>query len=214
MQLTVKSLPNYQDKNQAVMGQPAIVRAAFDEFTIADGGVSGNIELSGTTLWVQPSNYRASALMTLEEATETIKQKLTIQKASQLAFADAQKQAESLTKEGLSSLSAVGVATRQTAVLNEAELASLFIKDAPKDGLATWAVQTDIGASVMAGGAIGVEAKSRMSEQDKAMAALMIKNVAAQDYLEDYLHHLRSVHAVELNEKALKGSQDHFGVIL
>lgn len=204
MKLSVKELPNYKETGQDILGQPAIVRAAFDEFTIADGSVSPNIDLSGTTLWLQPSNHRPSALMTPENASEEIKARLVKEKASQLALEAAKKEAATLTKDNLSGLTAVGMATRQTSVLSDAERASLFSTPASEGGIVAWAVQTDIGASVMAGGAVQTEAQSRMSPAEKSAAAAMMKNVAGQDLLEDYLHYLRTVHAVQTNDEALK----------
>lgn len=204
MKLSVKELPNYKETGQDILGQPAIVRAAFDEFTIADGGVSPNIDLSGTTLWLQPSNHRPSALMTLENASEEIKARLVKEKASQLALEAAKKEATTISKDNLSGLTAVGMATRQTSVLSEAERASMFTMPADKGAVVAWAVQTDIGASVMAGGEVQTEAQSRMSPAEKSAAAAMMKNVAGQDLLEDYLQYLRTVHAVQTNDEALK----------
>lgn len=205
--LPIKELKNYQDKNQEIMGQPAIAKAAFDEAIIAEGGVSANIDVAGASIWLQPSNHRASAPMTLEQASGEIKQTLTVQKASELALADAKKQAQSIDKAGLSALTDVGVVTRQNDVLSDEERASLFITDVAKDskeGIVGWAVQTKTGASIMVGGAIETQAQAQMGEQEKAAAANMMKNVLGQDYLEDYLHYLRTVHPVEMNDKVAK----------
>lgn len=205
LKLTMKDLPNYQDKNQAVMGQPAIIAAAFDETTIADGAVSGNVDLVGVTLWVQPSNYRPSAPMSLDEAKADIKARLITEKASELALADAENQAKNFTPADLTKFTAIGVASRQTPVLNESERSSLFIKDSDGDKPAVWAIKTETGASVLVGGKISSEATSRMSDDDRRTAAMMVRNVAAQDYLEDYLHYLRTVNEVQMNEEAVKG---------
>lgn len=205
LKLELKTLKDYQDKNQPIMGQPAIVQAAFDEDTIADSAVSGNIEVAGMTLWVQPSNYRPSAPMSLDEAKTEIKEILLAKKATELALADAQKQAETFNISALPSFTAVGIATRQTAVLNDEERSSLFVHEAKDNAPAAWAVATQTGASVMVGGKINVEATSRMNEQERLMATTMIRNVAAQDHLEDYLHYLRTVHTIEMNDEALKG---------
>lgn len=204
LKLELKTLTDYQDKNQPIMGQPAIMQSAFDEMLIADGGVSGNIDVAGVTLWVQPSNYRPSAPMSLDEAKTQIKEQLVMQKASELALADANSQAKNFAGE-LSGFTAVGMASRQTPVLNDEERSSLFVHDSQDDKPAVWAVATGVGASVMVGGKISVEATNRMSEQERLMATTMIRNVAAQDHLEDYLHYLRTVHTVEMNDEALKG---------
>lgn len=44
-----------------------------------------------------------------------------------------------------------------------------------------------------------------MSPTEQAMASAIIKDNAGQDYLEDYLHYLRSTHEVQVNENVLKG---------
>lgn len=208
MGMTVKTLPNYQDKDQAVMGQPAIIRAAFDETTLAEGGVSANIEVAEATLWVQPSNYRAAAPMSFEEAKSVVQEKLIREKATELALKDAEAQAKALgeafARDKLADFTAVGIANRQTAVLNGDEQGSLFVHEASKDKPAVWAIKTEHGASVMVGGEIGTEAKARLTPEQKQQTALMIKNVVAQDHLEDYLHHLRQTHSVQMNEEVLK----------
>lgn len=205
MNLTVKELPNYKDKGQEILGQSAIIKAAFDEFTIADGVVSPNIELGGTTLWVQPSNYRPSAVMSFDEAKSLIKEQLTTQKATKLALEDANAQAKSFTQEALADFTEVGITTRQNTVFNDAERASLFTTPV-KEGetLVAWAVESEMGASVMVGGKIESQSTERMSADEKSAAAMMMKNVVGQDYLEDYLHYLKEVHTVEMNEEALK----------
>lgn len=205
MNLTVKTVADYKDKGQDVLGQPAIIKAAFDETTIADGAVSPNIDLNGATLWVQPSNFRPSAPMDLATAKEQIKELLTIKKASELALKDAQAQAQAVSKDGLADFTEVGMTTRQNPVFNESERASLFatpVKDG--DELVGWAVQSDTGASVIVGGKIETASSERMSDTEKTAAATMIKSVVGQDYLEDYLHYLKEVHTIELNEDALK----------
>lgn len=205
MKLAVKELPNYKDKGQDVLGQPAIIKAAFDETTIADGTVSPNIDLGGTTLWVQPSNFRPSAPMDLATAKDQIKELLTIKKASELALKDAQAQAQAVSKDGLADFTEVGMTTRQNPVFNESERASLFatpVKDG--DEIVGWAVQSDTGASVIVGGKIETASSERMSDTEKTAAATMIKSVVGQDYLEDYLHYLKEVHTIEINDEALK----------
>lgn len=201
LQLPLQRIDGYQNKDQKIMGQPAIMRAAFDEVLIQDKAVSANIDMMGATLWLEPSNYRPEQPLTRETATQTIKQRLTIQKASELALADAKAQAAAIDPNRLEGLTAVGQVTRQSEMLNEAERASLFSHQAGADGLATWAVMTEVGASVMAGGAI--ESLGLNNNQRQA-ATMMMKNVAGQDYLEDYLRYLKSVHPVQMNDELLK----------
>lgn len=205
MNLTVKQINNYQDKGQEVLGQPAIVQAAFDEFAVQDQAVSANIDLGGATLWVQPSNYRASAPMALEDAKASIKQILSREKAIELAYQDAKTQATAISPEALTDFVHVGMTNRQNPVLNDAERANLFATPVQAgQELVGFAVKTATGASVVVGGKIESHLVERMSPAEKSAAAAMMKNVAGQDYLEDYLHHLKQLHAVQMNDELLK----------
>lgn len=203
--LTAKTLPDYKDKGQEILGQPAIVKAAFDEFTVQDGSVSPNIELGETMLWVQPANFRPSEPMTLETAKTHIKALLTTKKASELALNDAKAQAAAVTKDNLKDFTEVGMTTRQTPVLNDSERASLFATPVKEgDELVGWAVQSETGASILVGGKIEYQSTERMSPAEKSAAATMMKNVVGQDYLEDYLHYLKEVHQIQMNEEVIK----------
>lgn len=204
-QLTVKTLTDYKDKGQEILGQPAIVKAAFDEFTIADGAVSPNIEVGNTMLWVQPANFRPSKPMTLEIAKTHIKALLITKKASELAFDDAKAQANTINKDALKDFSVLGMTTRQTPVLNDSERASLFTTPVKEgDEIVGWAVQSEAGASILVGGKIEYQSTERMSPAEKSAAATMMKNVVGQDYLEDYLHYLKEVHQIQMNEEVIK----------
>lgn len=202
LKMQVKHIANYQDRDQQVMGQPAIMRTAFDEFLIQDKAVSSNIDVAGATLWLEPTNYRPSQPLTRQSAETLVRQRLIIQKASELALADAKAQAAAMTPADLGNLTAVGRVTRQSNALNEAERASLFGQDAGENGFAAWAVPTDVGASVMVGSAI--QRQSNMDAAQRQAVVSTMKNVAGQDYLEDYLYYLRSVHEVQMNDELLK----------
>lgn len=200
MNFEIKQLPNYQHNNP-IMGQPAISRAAFNEFTIQDGSVSANIDLEGSTLWVAPSNYRPKTAMTLEMAKDTIKDTLTVQKASQLAYEDAKTKLDTYE---LSEFTPLGAVSRQSDFLNASELSSLFSHTAPSGETTRWAVIGDEGASVLVGGEIYNDVQSQLTDSQRKAAKARILGVAGQDYLEDYVHYLRQVHKVEINDEVLK----------
>lgn len=211
LQLSTKTLSDYSNTaEQTLLSAPAIKQAAFDSELLAQGGVSANIDLAGTTIWLEPNNYRPSTPMSKAAATDNIKQMLIQQKASALALMDAEAEVKTLTQDGLqpaalAEFTALGSTTRQSPVLNDAERASLFSHKTPsQDGRVAWAVPTDTGVSLMVGGDIATEAKSRMSDSEKSAVATMMKTVAGQDYLEDYLRYLRSVYQVQINDELLK----------
>lgn len=207
MKLTVKTLADYpQTNNQTPLNQPVVIKAAFDEFTIQDQGVSANIELPNNTIWVQPSNYRAASPMSLAQATENIRQTLIKQKASELALAEAQTIAKGVAKDNLSGFDDLGVIGRQSTAITEQERASLFAQEAGADEVAAWAVLTDEGASVFVGGEIQTQSQAQMDETQKTQAASIMRDIVGQDYLSDYVEYLRSVHQVEINKEALSGS--------
>lgn len=205
LNLTVQQLPNYS-ADSTVLAYPVLHKVAFAPDN--QGVVSSDIKLDDSTVWLQPSNYRESTPMTLEQARDTIKQRLTQQKASELAFKVAEQQATALNAGNDSEkaqLTDIGVVSRQSNVLTEAERASLFIHPVTTGENVAWAVLTDTGASLLLGGTIQTETQERMPSAQKTAAAMMMKNVAGQDYLEDYLRYLREeVHEVQTNDELLK----------
>ncbi|MDO5651703.1 MAG: SurA N-terminal domain-containing protein [Moraxella sp.] len=201
--LTAQTIKNYpRTNNRTALPQPAVIAAAFDEFTISDQGVSVNIDLADGVVWVQPSNHRLAVPMTLAEASPIVKDILIKQKASELALVDAKKMAAAVDNGDMNGLSALGIVSRANPAVSRSEAASLFATNAPENKVIGWSVLTDEGATVFAGGSITREQQSRMSDVEKAQAATMMKDVLAQDYLEDYLLYLRSVHGVEINEQS------------
>lgn len=205
LKLTVKTLPNYRKiDNQTTLNQPMVIRAAFDEVAIHERRVSDRIEIADTSVWVQSDNYRPVTPMTLEQAKNDIRQQLTIIKASELAFKEAQSLAKTMDKQTVVQLQSLGLVNRQNPYISDKERLSLFVHKAPTDDVVAWAVLTDEGASVLVGGEITTEAQSRMNDMEKSLAIGMMRNVVGQDRLEDYLHYLRQVHTVQVNEEALK----------
>lgn len=207
MDLTAHTLKDYpQTGNQTPLSMPSVISAAFDEFSIADQSVSPAITLTDKTLWVQPSNYRASAPMTLAEATEDIKQTLTKQRAVKLAFDEAMSVA-STAKENPKPLQIesahVGVATITHPLLTAEERASLFAT--ASDGTDVWAVQTDNGASVVVGLPIVSVSQAQLDDQERAKTASVIRDNVGQDQFEDYLQYLRDVKQkdIVINKEAI-----------
>lgn len=199
--LPMQTQKNYPKTNPSTLTHPAIAQAAFDELLYEQGQVSGDIDLGDSTMWLQPTNHRATKAMTLAEATPTIQQTLTQQKATALAYQAAQALSQNPDRDGFDSL---GLVTRQSGLLQDAERASLFLHKA-KDGTAAWAVETPTGASVLIGGAIEQQTEARMSDSERRSVAQTMQSVVGQDYLQDYLHHLRTVHKVQTNDDLLNG---------
>lgn len=205
LKLSTQTLTDYpKTDNQTALNQPIVIATAFDETLVGSQSVSGNLEVNGQTMWVQPSNYRKSEPMTLDQAKTTITAILTKQKASELALADAQVLVQNFKKDSVSDFVALGNINRNSPVLSDDEKAELFAKPATKDNLVAWAVLTDTGASVLVGGDINTESTARMSDAERTIAGQMMREIAGQDHLEDYLHHLRQTLPIKTNAEALK----------
>ncbi len=203
--LPIVSLNNYtKTNNTSAYNQPAVIAAAFDELTVADQGVSPNLQIENKTVWVQPTNHQASAPMDLTAASPVIKQRLIEEKSIALALQDANAQAAKINENNLSSLQSLGDISRRNPVISDEERGQLFVHPATT-GVAVWTVPTKAGVSIFAGGKITQTSQSVMNPAEQAMASSIIKDNAGQDYLEDYLHYLRSTHEVQINENVLKG---------
>lgn len=202
--LSVQSIKDYPKTNNATaFNQPAVIELAFDELLISENGVSPNIDMADKTAWIQPTNHRMAGEMTLAEARPIIVQKITQDKASKLAMQDAQNMLKTLNSstKGLTNL---GNISRQSPTISDDERPQLFAKDAKDDALAVWAVPTDKGVSVFAGGKIATNRTQVMSDTEKSVASNIIKDNVGQDYLEDYLQYLREVHKVQINDSVLQ----------
>ncbi|MPX53622.1 peptidylprolyl isomerase, partial [Moraxella catarrhalis] len=196
-----------QTNNTTALPQPAVIAAAFDDFTIQDQGVSPNISLGEKNVWVQPTNYEAERPLTFDEAKAQIKQTLAKQKAIELAMADAKKVADEAKNSGVTALMTtsanIGMTTRMNPLLSPLELASLFLNRSA-EGYDVWAVQTEEGASVIVGGVVNDSSESQLSATDRLRAVAVIRDNVGADQLEDYVHYLRESSELVINQDALK----------
>lgn len=203
---TVKTIKNYpQEDNKTELSMPAIVAAAFDESAIADQAVSANLKVAGKVVWLQSTNHQEAKTLSLEEASTLIKERLTQEKASKLAFEEATAKANSAKSDPkalATSTASVGVVGMQSMVLRPAEQASLFLHNTP-DGMSVWAVQTETGASVMVANPIITNSQSSLSPAEKLQASIMIRGNVGQDQLSDYLRYLQDTNEVIINKQAM-----------
>ncbi len=213
--VSLKRIKNYsKENNQSVLSQPAVIKQAFDDFTIQDQAVTAGIEVGTGTAWVQPSNYRPTKTLTLAEATPNITQVLRQQKASALALKDAKqlaagiKTVADIDKQAVK-FQALGETNRQTALLTEKERGLAFSKQAPANGVAAVASATEMGATVVVGDRIKTEPQAQLSELEKSRTASIIRDNLGQDQLQDYLEYLRLVYKVEINETNMANAQDN-----
>lgn len=211
--LTVAQIAAYpQTDNDTALNQPAIIAAAFDDFTIQNQGVSPNILVGEKNIWLQPSNYQPARALSFDEAKPVIKQRLIQQKASKLAMAAAQQAVEAAKASPaelarLTTPSAnIGMSTRINPLLDSLELASLFLNQSGNDK-DVWAVQTESGASVIVGGKVQKSSESPLSAEDRMRVVAVIRDNIGADQLEDYVHYLRQSSEVVINEDALKAQQ-------
>lgn len=209
----LKRIKDYRkDNNTSVLAQPAVIKQAFDEFTIQDQAVTTGIEVGGGTAWVQPTNYRPTQTLTLAAATPIITQRLRQQKASAMALKDAKqlaagiKTVSDINKQKVK-FQALGEVNRQTSLLTDKERSLAFSKQAPENGVVALASETEVGASVVIGDRIETKRQSQLSDVEKAQTAAIIRDNLGQDQLQDYLDYLRLVYKVEVNEANMKGVQ-------
>lgn len=201
--LQVQHIQAYpQMNNTTALAQPAVIAAAFDDFTIQDQGVSPNVSLGHKNVWVQPSNYQASRPLTFDEAKVQIRETLAKQKAIELAMADAEKAAAANAESLRVPNANMGMVTRTSPLLSALERASLFLHQSGDQDI--WAVQTEEGASVIVGGPVQKTNESQLSASDRAQAVAVIRDNVGADQLEDYVRYLREVGDLIINDEALK----------
>ena len=211
--VALKRIKDYRkDNNTSVLSQPAVVKQAFDEFTIQDQAVTTSIDIGTGTVWVQSTNYRPTKTMSLAAATPSITQTLLKQKASALALEDANKAAAGIKSTADINKQAVGFqflgeVNRQTTLLSEKERGLAFSKQAPDNGVVTLASITETGATLIVGDKIKTQQQAQLSALEKAQTARIIRDNLGQDQLQDYLEYLRLVYKVEVNESNLSGAQ-------
>ena len=211
--VTLKRLKDYRkENNQSALSQPAVIKQAFDEFTIQDQAVTAGIEVGNGTVWVQPSNYRPTKTLALAAATPRITQTLRQQKATALALKDAKKLATGIkttadiAKQPVS-FQALGEINRQTTRLTEKERGLAFSQQAANNGVVAIASETEMGATLLVGDRIKTEQQSPLSDMQRSQTASIIRDNLGQDQLQDYLEYLRLVYKVEINETNMANAQ-------
>ncbi|MEN6670739.1 SurA N-terminal domain-containing protein [Psychrobacter sp. B38] len=211
--VALKRLKNYpKENNQTLLSQPAVIKQAFDEFTIQDQAVTAGIEVGNGTVWVQPSNYRPTKTLTLSAATPRITQILRQQKATALALKDAKalaaniKTPADINKQSVR-LQSLGEVNRQTTRLTEKERGLAFSQPAADNGVVAIASETEVGATLLVGDPIKTEQQSPLSDVQRAQTAAIVRDNLGQDQLQDYLDYLRLVYKVEINEANMNNAQ-------
>ncbi|MBH0087186.1 SurA N-terminal domain-containing protein [Psychrobacter sp. SCQQ22] len=211
--VTLKRLKDYRkENNKSVLSQPAVIKQAFDEFTIQDQAVTAGIEVGNGTVWVQPSNYRPTKTLALSAATPRITQILRQQKATALALKEAKslaagiKTSADISKQPVS-LQSLGAVNRQTTLLTEKERGLAFSQQAANNGVVAVASETETGATLLVGDRIKTEPQSPLSDAQRAQTASIIRDNLGQDQLQDYLDYLRLVYKVEINEANMSNAQ-------
>ena len=211
--VTLKRIKDYRkENNKSVLSQPAVIKQAFDEFTIQDQAVTAGIEVGNGTVWVQPSNYRPTTTLSLSSATPRITQILRQQKATALALKEAKavatgiKTPADIAKQSVS-LQSLGEINRQTTLLTDKERGLAFSKQAANDGVVALASETEVGATLLVGDRIKTEQQSPLSDMQRAQTASIIRDNLGQDQLQDYLDYLRMVYQVEINEANMANAQ-------
>lgn len=211
--VTLKRIKDYpRDNNQSALSQPAVIKQAFDEFTIQDQAVTAGIEVGNGTVWVQPSNYRPTKTLTLSAATPKITQVLRQQKATALALKEAKALAAGIkTQADINKqpvrLQSLGEINRQTTRLTEKERGLAFSQQAADNGVVAIASETEVGATLLVGDRIKTEQQSPLSEMQRAQTATIIRDNLGQDQLQDYLDYLRLIYKVEINEANMTNAQ-------
>ncbi|WP_286738794.1 SurA N-terminal domain-containing protein [Psychrobacter sp. UBA3068] len=211
--VTLKRLKDYRkENNQSVLSQPAVIKQAFDEFTIQDQAVTAGIEVGNGTVWVQPSNYRPTKTLTLAAATPRITQTLRQQKATALALKEAKalaagiKTPADIAKQPVD-LRSLGEVNRQTTLLTEKERGLAFSQQAANNGVVAIASETEAGATLLVGDRIKTQQQSPLSDVQRAQTAAIIRDNLGQDQLQDYLDYLRLLYKVEINESNMANAQ-------
>ncbi|OXL28483.1 SurA N-terminal domain-containing protein [Psychrobacter sp. DAB_AL32B] len=209
----LKRLKDYRkENNKSVLSQSAVIKQAFDEFTIQDQAVTAGIEVGNGTVWIQPSNYRPTKTLSLSAATPRITQILRQQKATALALKNAKKLAAGIkTTADISKqpvkFQALGSVNRQTTQLTEKERGLAFSQQAADNGVVAIASETEMGATLLVGDRIKTEQQSPLSDAQRAQTAAIIRDNLGQDQLQDYLDYLRLVYKVEINEANMANAQ-------
>lgn len=211
--VSLKRIKDYRKvNNKSALPQPAVVKQAFDEFTIQDQAVTAGVEVGNGTVWLQPSNYRPTKTLALANATPRITQILRQQKATALALKDAKalaagiKTPADINKQSVS-FQALGEINRQTTQLTDKERGLAFSQQAADNGVVAIVSETEMGATLLVGDRIKTEQQSPLSDMQRAQTASIIRDNLGQDQLQDYLDYLRMVYTVEINESNMANAQ-------
>ncbi|MGP4732744.1 MULTISPECIES: SurA N-terminal domain-containing protein [unclassified Psychrobacter] len=211
--VSLKRIKDYRKvNNKSALPQPAVIKQAFDEFTIQDQAVTAGVEVGNGTVWLQPSNYRPTKTLALANATPRITQILRQQKATALALKDAKalaagiKTPADISKQSVS-FQALGEINRQTTQLTDKERGLAFSQQAADNGVVAIASETEMGATLLVGDRIKTEQQSPLSDMQRAQTASIIRDNLGQDQLQDYLDYLRMVYTVEINESNMANAQ-------
>ncbi|WP_296239853.1 MULTISPECIES: SurA N-terminal domain-containing protein [unclassified Psychrobacter] len=211
--VTLKRIKDYRkENNKSELSQPAVIKQAFDEFTIQDQAVTAGIEVGNGTVWVQPSNYRPTKTLSLAAATPKITQILRQEKATALALKEAKKLATGIkTPADINKqpvrFQSLGEVNRQTTLLTEKERGLAFSQQAANNGVVAIASETEMGATLLVGDRIKTEEQSPLSDVQRAQTAAIIRDNLGQDQLQDYLDYLRLVYKVEVNDANIANAQ-------
>ncbi|MCG3871817.1 SurA N-terminal domain-containing protein [Psychrobacter sp. Ps7] len=211
--VTLKRIKDYRkENNKSELSQPAVIKQAFDEFTIQDQAVTAGIEVGNGTVWVQPSNYRPTKTLSLAAATPKITQILRQEKATALALKEAKKLAAGIkTPTDINKqpvrFQSLGEVNRQTTLLTEKERGLAFSQQAANNGVVAIASETEMGATLLVGDRIKTEEQSPLSDVQRAQTAAIIRDNLGQDQLQDYLDYLRLVYKVEVNDANIANAQ-------
>ncbi len=209
----LKRIKDYRkENNTSVLAQPAVIKQAFDEFTIQDQAVTAGIEVGTSTVWVQPINYRPTKTLALATATPQITKILRQQKATALALKDAKNLAAGIKtvadiNNQPKSFQRLGEINRQTTLLTEKERGVAFSKQAPANGVVALASATEMGATVIVGDPIKAQQQTQLSATEKAQTAAIIRDNLGQDQLQDYLDYLRLTYKIDINKANMAGAQ-------
>ena len=211
--VSLRRIKDYRkENNQSALAQPAVIKQAFDEFTIQDQAVTAGIEVGTGTVWVQPSNYRPTKTLSLKAATAQITQLLRQQKATALALKDAKqiaaniKTVADIQKQSVN-FQSLGAVNRQSALLSEKERGLAFSQKAPINGVVAIAGATVVGASIVVGDPIQTQQQTQLSDLERRQTANIIRDNLGQDQLQDYLEYLRLLYKVEVNDANIAGAQ-------
>ncbi|WP_026348860.1 SurA N-terminal domain-containing protein [Psychrobacter lutiphocae] len=207
-EMTVHRLKDYTKvNNKTELRQPAVIEAAFDDFTIQDESVSPSIQINAGTIWVQPTNYRPVAPLTLAEATPQIKEIITKQKASELALVEAKRIAETVNNQDMSAttvtFSPLGIVNRQTPLLTATEKAMAFSQDTEEGKRLAVADITDTGASVLVLGKIKKGSMKDVPKAELAQVMFDMRDTRGQEQFSDYIEYLRVATPIKENEAVI-----------